>query len=352
MTEKKNDEEMQTTPDLDQAMRDGRITFDGEGPAEAAAPLQPGTLGPDEKTDKGETGKEEEGTKKAEEKPGTEGQEPAPGGKKPDADAAHTKEGDTPSETAFRFKSHPEAERGYKELQGRTTKAEQRAKDAEDELNRIKNADQIKADKDVAKAKIVDFATERKAQALTAIDELDPEDPEYRKNAAKILSTADIDIFDHYREHGTKAPATAAEEKPVRGKPAGDTPADDQVDEVYRYTQGKITDEGLEPTDPLFWTFAREAPVTDAKGERTPLDTQIAWAVSQTKLYHEKIQAKTKEADEAASKRRVLQKQEQDIPLGRTTMGGGETPAGKTAETDKSVSLADAVESALEQRRL
>lgn len=375
MEKEKTDEGTQTTPDLDQAMREGRIPFDGGDPANAAAPLLPGTPGPDDGEKKGEeaaaagkekTGEEEDGkgAKKVED-PGAKVEEkkeiPAvvkkpPEDEKPEEIAARIKKEDTPPETAFRFKNHPEAEKGYRELQGRTTRAEKRAKDAEDELNRVKNAERIQEEQAAAKATLVNYVAERRAQALEEIDALDPEDPAYRKNAATCLAKADTDIFDRYREQEDQRPGAAAAEAAATktGKETAAPVDQQQHQEVYRYAQEKITEEGLDPDDPLFWIYAGQAPIADEKGGRADLDTQIAWAVSQTKLYHDKIQAKTKAAGDEETRERVRKKQEQELPLGRTSPGGGAKPGGKAADADadKPVSLADAVESALEQRRL
>jgi len=336
---KKIDEETQITSDLDQAMREGQQTFDGGDSEGAAAPLITGTPGPDEKTDEE---KEEGKEKPAGEKTATEEETP-------EEIAARTKKEDTPSEPAFRFKDHSEAEKGYRELQGRTTKAEQRAKAVEDELNRVKNADRIKAEAETLRATIVDFAATRRAQALEEIDALDPEDKEYRKKAATCLSQADIDIYEHYQTHGRSTPPVITTKETSAGE------GDDNVEigKGRKYVQEKIVDEGFDANDPLFWQYAGHAPITDEKGRPTTLDTQIQWAVSQTKQYHDSIRTKLKTEEEARVAETVRKKQAADLPLGRGTPGGG-TPAGKpaTVQEDKPVSLSDAIEFAQDRRRL
>jgi hypothetical protein len=336
---KENNEEMQNTSDLDQAMKDGQITFDGGDSETAAAPLIPGASGPDDnKTDEETHEQETPADKKA-----------AATDETPEEIAARIKKEDTPPETDFRFKTHSEAEKGYRELQGRTTKAEQRAKTVEDELNRVKNADRIKAEAEAAKASIIDYAATRRAKALEEIDALDPEDKEYRKKAATCLSQADIDIYDHYQTHGRRAPAALAEaEAETVGSDAGI-----DVENVTKYVQEKIVADGFDANDPLFWNYAGHAPITDEKGRPTTLDTQIQWAVSQTKQYHENIRTKLKTEDEARVADTVRRKQAADLPLGRGTSGGGTaTGKGSVAQEDKPVSLSDAVEFASERRRL
>ncbi len=329
---KKTNEEMQTTPDLDQAMKDGQITFDGENTENAAAPFIPGTPGPEEKPEE-----------KEEEKPEA---KIAPEGESPEEIAARTKKEDMPPETDFRFKNHPEAEKGYRELQGRTTKAEQRAKAVEAELDRIKNADRIKAETEATRATIVDFAATRKAQALEAIDALDPEDTEYRKKAATCLSQADIDIYEHYQTHGRIAPA----ETETQAKTDSDTV---EMEPARDYVKKQIVGEGFDENDPLFWQYAARAPITDEKGMPTTLDKQIEWAVLQTKQYHNSIRTKLKTEEETRVAADVRKKQEADLPLGRGT-SGGRTTGGRNAteEEDKPVSLSDAIEFAQDQRRL
>jgi hypothetical protein len=340
-------EEMQTTPDLEQAMREGQQTFDGGIPETAAAPLIPGTTGPDEKKD---AEREEEqipaGGKK------TAAGEAAPTEEEtPEQIAARTKKEDTPPETAFRFKDHSEAEKGYRELQGKATKAEQRAKAVEDELNRVKNAEKIAAEKVAARATIIDFAATRRAQALEEIDGLDPEDKEYRKKAATLLSQADIDIYDHYQTHGrTAQPAAPATPETVAVE--GSAPV--EVEKVTKYVQEQLVAEGFDANDPLFWQYAGDAPINDEKGKPITLDMQIKWAVSQTKQYHDNIRTKLKSEDEARVTEEVRKKQAADLPLGRGTPGGGGTSAGKgaKAEEENPVSLSDAIDFAQDRRRL
>lgn len=343
--EKENNEGTQTTSVLDQALKDGQSTFDGQTPPDGAAvPLAPGNTDPDE-------GKEEKARAEAEAAKAA--------GKKDGEGAPENKEGDTPPGTAPRFKTHEEAERGYRELQGKTTKAEQRAKDLAEELDRIKNADRLRAEAEAEREKVIDYAAERRAQALEAIDELDPEKPDYRKEAAKILSKADIDIYEHYQQRGTKPPADegAAAEKgtgdqaAAAGAAAGQDP---EMEKVVGFIQEKIAGEGLEKDDPLFWQYAGQAPITDKQGRPTKLEDQIRWAVEQTKQYHERIQAKRTKEEEDRAAEETRRRQSAEIPLGRGTAGAGAPAAGgkPAAEEAKPLSLSDAIDLAQERRRL
>jgi len=330
---KENNEEMQITPDLDQAMREGQPTFDGEHSNDvAAAPLIPGNPGPDDNM----------------------GEEAAETAAKKDGEISEeitdrTKKEDTPPDAGFRFRDHPEAEKGYRELQGKATKAEQRAAAAEAELNRVRDAEKIKAAAEATRATIVDFAANRRAQALEEIDALDPDDKEYRKKAATVLSQADIDIYDHYQTHGRTAPAAARPEPAAREEDA----ATREVETVTRYVQERIVAEGFGADDPLFWQYASRAPIADAQGKPTSLDTQIQWAMSQTKQYHDSIRTKLKSEEENRVAEEVRKRQITSLPLGRGTPGGASTPGGSAVSQSASpVSLADAIDFAQDRRRL
>ncbi len=343
---KNSNEDMQTTPDLDQAMREGQQTFDGGDPDTAAAPLIPGSTGPDDTT----TDDEPNATDKGEDLPA--GDTTKADGETPEEIAARTKKGDMLPETGFRFKDHTEAEKGYRELQGRTTKAEQRAKAVEEEMYRLQNADRLRAEAAAARATVIDYAATRRAQALEEIDGLDPEDKEYRKKAATLLSQADIDIYERYQTQGRTAPAATPAQETERNAAAAEAPPVDTA-KVTKYVQEKLVAEGYEANDSLFWSYAGHAPQKDEKGMPTLLDDQIQWAMSQTKQYHESIRAKLKTEEEARVTEGVRKKQAADLPLGRGTSGAG-TSAGKgaTAQDDKPVSLADAVDFAQDRRRL
>jgi hypothetical protein len=336
---KVNDEGMQNTSDLDQGLKDGQITFAGEPPEDVAAPVITGTPDPDKKGDEGE----EKGKEKPED-------EKTAGEETPEEIAVRTQKEDISPESDFRFKTHSEAEKGYKELQGRTTKAEQRAKAVEEELNRVKNAERIKAEAAATRATIIDYAATRRAKALEEIDALDPDDADYRKKAATCLSQADIDIYEHYQTHGrSEAPSPTAVDTT-----AGDEPPAADAENVTKYVQEKIIAEGFEATDPLFWQYAGHAPITDEKGRPITLDAQIQWAVSQTKQYHENIRTKLKAEDEIRVAEEVRKKQAADLPLGRGTSAGakGADKGPAAAQEDKPVSLSDAVEFAQDRRRL
>ncbi len=346
---KKTEEGSQITPDLDGMMTEGRAIFDGSLPpdieAGAALVVRPGLPGP---------GKEEEEAGGAPlaapknaggEKPG----ENVPGAET-ETDPNKTKEDKLP-DAELRFKSHEEAEKGYRHLQGEKTKAEQRAAAAEEELERIKKAEQLKEKAAQKKTEMVKNAAARRKQALDEIDALDPEAADYRDKAADILARADLDVWEHLRADGTTRQPTEAEKKAVDKMPAGD--GDDKgAEELVTTIQERIAKEGLDKEDELFWMYAGQAPERDGQGKPLDLEGQLAWAITKTKEYHNKFQKAAKSETEKEAVEKSRKKQGEELPLGtgaRIVTGG---PGADKAGEDKPVSLADAVEAAMEQRRI
>ena len=333
--EVKTNEEKQNTPDLDQMMLEGHPAFTGEPlPLEGdAVPGIDGTAGPDEKGNVDQPG-EKTPEELAAEQAATEA-----------AAGARKNKEDKPPETEPRFKSHEEAERGYKELQGKTTKAEQKAAELAAELDRIKNAGNAEAARTQTRANLITFATNRRKKALAEIGALDPDAADYEDQSSRILGEVDIDILEYRESLPNKKPAEAAT------KPTVATPATDDPGTVAKYVQDLIVkpEIGLEKDDPLFWTFAGQAPIADADGKPILIDDQIKWAVEKTKSYHNKLRGDNpaQREQEAAARSRNLQ--EQDLSLGR---GGARTVITDRAAEGKPVSLADAIDGALEQRRL
>ena len=62
-----------------------------------------------------------------------------------------------------------------------------------------------------------------------------------------------------------------------------------ETEKVTKYVQKKLVADGFDANDSLFWSYASHAPITDEKGKPTTLDTQIQWAVSQTKQYYNSV---------------------------------------------------------------
>lgn len=382
-------EEKQNTPDLSLLMAEGRPVFGGATPAGDAEPVKPALPGPDaaekaaaeaekaaaaeaEKTVEAEKAAAAEKEKTAEaEKADTVEKAAAAGkvaGKEGEEEAVPIKKEDTPLEPAPRFKSHEEAEKGYREVQGKATKAEQRAADLEKENLALKEArDQEKAEKElkaaqaVSRTKVLEFGKARKKKALEAIDALDPDDPEYRDKAADLLTQADIDIYENYRQNQQATPAKPPGEKKPAGEEApavkakdGEEP--DEKAQAREHLLGKVKNAGLAADDELFWLFAVQSPSVDEEGKRIEFDRQIEWALERTKNYNSKQEAKIKESIEKTAGEKGRKKQEEDLPLGRggspAGPGAHETGKDKPAEEKKPFGLNDAMDFALSARRL
>ncbi|MFH1158464.1 MAG: hypothetical protein V1721_06235 [Pseudomonadota bacterium] len=394
-------EEKQNTPDLSQMLAEGRPVFAGTtSNAADAEPGKPALPGPDaaekaaaaeakktaaaeaEKTAAAEAEKtaaaeaEKTAAAEAEKTAAAEAEKAATAeaektaaagkiaGKEGEDSAALKKKEDTPPETALRFKSHEEAERGYKEVQGKATKAEQRASDLERENLALKEErDREKAEKErktaqaAARTKVLEYGKTRKKQALEAIDKLDPDDPEYRDKAADLLTQADLDIYENYRQNQPAPPA----EKPPGEKEAPGTKAKtdappDEKETAREHLLGRIKAADIAEDDELFWLFVSQTPSVDEEGKRIDFDRQIDWALERTKTYQSKQEAKIKVSIEKVAGEKGRKKQEEEIPLGRggnpAGPGAPETGKEKTAEEQKPFGLNDAMDFALSSRRL
>ncbi len=289
---------------------------------------------------------EEEGGEAAagEEAPAAEG---APSGEEAPAAAG---EAAVPKED--RFASQEAAEEGYRNLQAKHTKAEQ-------ELARYKEAERKKREADTraeqGKAfadQVREFSKEKNAEALQKIDDLDPDDFDddaaYNARVAEIWADKDSEVaaFMHAppaaeRPSGEEAPAGEGE-APAGGEDAAGAQA--TWDDVVATAQAQ--DQGFDTQDPAFISYCRMAPKEGEDGKELPFEDQVAWAVNQTKDYHQRLVRGTAAERSEGHQRR-------NAPMGR----GGSPPGGPAGGTGgkgapQPVSLDDAVSGALESRRL
>lgn len=339
------DLEQQTTPDLDTALMEGLDVFDG-APVDAA---------------EGEPAATVASSPAAEKTTPEPGQAPTVATPLQGTAAERTPGGPAATPSA-RFKSHDEAEEGYRHLQREKTAAEARAKVLEAELLQIKNAERRREDETREDEEFLDFATQRHLQALADIDALDPDAPDYRKQVAACWAKSQRDIR---RWQGAGAPSGTERQAPgepetTRGAQpqaqTGQAPGaaglppdgDDGVARVRAYANEFIVREGLPENDPLFWVFAANAPTNDDKGQPLPLDDQIRWAMGQTRNYHASILAANRQHQETEAAARAREAAERSMPLGRS----GAAPPAPSGEPERPLSLSDALDSAMEQRRL
>lgn len=318
-------EPTQTTPDLDVIMKEGLKQFDIP-PEESKPTVEPIS---------------EAGTG------------PAAAVTKEKEDAAPAPATTAAAETA-RFKSHDEAEKGYKNLQSELTRVNQQNKELTGKLTAKEQSDQQKLDIETATQEFETFATDLRTKLLNEIDALDPDDKDYRTKVAAAQARADRILA----TAGQKL--TAAAKTPTTPAPAAPAPnAEKQTDnakptaeQITAYVREKIVtpENGLDKDDVLFWTYAAQAPVKNEAGKDMTLDEQIQWSVEQTKQYHSAITPpidKSKIIADAAKIAAANQKRE--MPLGG---GGNAAPARTEGDDNIQVSLSDAVDAANNLRRL
>lgn len=319
-----NDKE--TTLDLNQVMDEGMDKFQGEL-NEAAQETEDGSQ------ETGDGSQEETITPKP-----TDEASP-PEGQKQEADETGTREdaekpADQGKDKGFRFKSQDEAESGYRHLQAKTTRIEQEAARLRADLKKVQDSEERKEKQEEQDKELLEYMTERHEQALTDIDDLDPDDAEYRKDVSRIWATKDVDIDVKRRAQGVE----------VEGQETEGQKKTDVWDDVT--TSAKAAD--IDPEDDYFRMICTFAPTEDVEGKPMPFKDQIAWAITQTKEYHKNQELQFQERQRKAAEKKSEEHQDENLPLGRS-------PAERTnlkPEETRPVTLDDALESALEERRL
>jgi len=326
--------ETETTLDLDSVMRDGMEIFTGEPKADVpeSEPITQTDTEADSPPEDGEAAVAQASDADA-----------AVDTENADADAdAPPAEDETSAKTppepkTFRFKSHEEAERGYRNIQSEKTRAEQKARELEDKLQALTRAEQAKEARGKAEDAFVEFAAERRRKALDAIDALDEEEPEYRKQVARLLAEADRDIhgFDWRQFEAT----------PV------ETPAEAPVNEVGQreMVETMALDAGLnhEADLAMFRMVAGRTPEIDEQGRPMNFENQVHWAINETKALLQ------------SQRERFMERQKQQASEQNARTLAAEAPMGRSAAVptvqDKTVvprSLDDAVQRAMDSRRL
>jgi len=333
-------EEMQTTPDLDRMMTDGRPVFTGAAEPDESASLGPAAvMGP-----------------QAAETPAQNAEPPAaaPAEKPAVAPEKPKPAEETPPAGDYRFKSHEEAEKAYRLLQGKTTKAEQRLKTLEQQIEEDKRRRRDAIATEDSDRQYMEFATERNAKALGEINDLDPEDPEYQKKAAACWARAHLDI----RRFQPKAPEIPED---LQGLPAAtettppEPPAEAAVS-TRRFVETVLEGSkiGISKDDPLFWAYAEQSPSVDKAGKPLPLKDQIWWAVQKTLDYRRRSAGPASGGTPPGPPPgRTFAPSPAGPAAGGQPMGrsGAFRPAASQPQASP-VSLADAVKNALEMRRL
>ncbi len=254
---------------------------------------------------------------------------PAPDSDRDDQPAPEPDPGDTQPEPKpdYRFKDHEEAEKGYKHLQGRATRAEQRAaelqKQLEDYNNRLEaiEADRLKAQETERQKSYQRWYTERTEAAIKNIENLDPTSPTYHREVAQQWADLALDAQQKAAEV-----QQASAPPPTAPQPPGPPPAPEpDPTEVLQAVEAA----GIDPNDPLFRSYAQMAPPDKE------LSDQIQWVKTKMNDY---LASKT-----ASARQRTAQ------PM---TRSGSGKPESEPPEAAKEYSFGDVLDTAVDSRRL
>jgi len=343
MAEKVKDEE-QTTLDLDKVMEDGQVKFDGElkeaaaTPGETSEPVKTDAAEKKEKEEKKET---EHPEKKVEEK--KEVEEPV---KEVKEETPTKKEEEKPPEKpevkkeekpAQQFEDHEKAEVGYQTLQNEKTKVDEDLKKSRERIKELEDVEKLKVEREKADKDFNEFAVGKNEDALKAIEELDPDDDDYQKDVAKIWAKKDGEISGFIREHPE-----------ILGTAEGAETVIEETTDAQKHVKELAKKADVDPEDEYFKLICQQAPTEDGEGKPMDFDQQIDWAINKTKnylaLHKQGFHQGLEEAAEAKSKKH----QEEALALAQ---GALEKPATETEEA-KPISLDEAVESSLEERRI
>jgi len=321
------------TFDLDQVIQEGMQQFTGQEavmslPAEGDAGTQGEEDGKDQRTEDGK----ETGTQGTE---GTQGKEKA-------ADQAGKETGDAGAADAKAQERMSELEEENRALKGEKATAEAAAA-------------REKADADFEKS-VEEFSQAENRKALAAIDGLDPdsyETPEkYQEQVAKIWAKKETAVAKHVRVVGSRTEVRDQRAEAGKEQRTEDGGQKSEKEQLWAEV-GKIAKaEELDPADPDFIVFCRQAPETDPSGKPLDLDAQVKWAINETKEFKRlrKIDQESKgiTAEQLAARR---QETEQPMVRGASTVPGTGSFGGAT-EKAQPVSLDDALNFAAQRRTL
>lgn len=256
-----------------------------------------------------------------------------------------------------RFKDHAAAETGYRHLQDQYIKTATELNGLKARLDSLESdkkqaADQVEQERaeqerqEAAakmRAEVVSFGTAKNKEALAAIAQLDPDDAQYNDRVAEIWATTNQAISEHQAglqppaqpEAPPPAPATVA---PPPAAPAIEAPAAPDYTAERLYIDGQCQAAGFAESDPVFRHYAQESAKLLTEGQQVSFQEQVTWAIAQTTKY------------KATQRDQVLQ--EVSMPLGQ----GGRLPVGGPAGGDpgpaRPLTMSDALDSAMESRRV
>jgi hypothetical protein len=331
----------QTTLDLQKAMQAGLVIGDdhpgspsGGGPGDDA-----GRFADDETDPAREPEKDGADNPEPVDEPGEFDADDEDGGGIPDPDFERS----DPAGKDYRFKSQEEAERGYRELQKKLTEISEERKKFREKLAEIEA-------REAESKKVKDLGEKIQGIYDAMYDEvgkLDPDDPEYSKQVARLQADAQTRIFVAQRETeratedagaGSGSPDDSGEGETDDGP--SQVPATNEA-ETYltlfkKEVAPRLAAAKIDSSDPVYLYYADRVGTVDDNGNPVPLARQVEQAIRLTRNYYNK----------RAAKRRS----EQNAPLPR----GGQGPShpAQNSAGQKPVAFADIVNSALETRRI
>ncbi|MEW5736067.1 MAG: hypothetical protein AB1921_14555 [Thermodesulfobacteriota bacterium] len=239
-------------------------------------------------------------------------------------------------EESFRFKDHGAAEQGYRGARQELDRVRRKLADVEKVQKTARDKEAETAAEEQARAK----AQEVYANALTAMDEISSEDPDYKAKVANIWARANFDTAMLARPASpADAPEGGKAKQESQPAPGPETPPEEisSPEEVVRLATEKALSSGISQEDlVVFRGFAGAAPEKDAAGNPLDLSAQIGWAVQQTKEFL------------VGRERRAVANANQ--PLGRVTPHAPAAPA--AADASRTVSIGDALDAAFKARTL
>jgi hypothetical protein len=232
---------------------------------------------------------------------------------------------------SFRFKSHDEAERGYRELQRKMTEIAEERKEFQKKLAEIEA-------KEAESRSIQDLGEKIGGiydRMYEEVGKMDVEDPEYSKKVARLQAEAQTQIVLAQRETARPA-AQVAPSADVPQLPATDV-AEDYRLLFNREVAPRLAAAKVEATDPVYLYYADRVGSVDEQGNAVPLGKQVERAVSLTKTYYNKKAAQQRSRDNA--------------PLQRH---GGFSPThpAQRAQNQAPATFGDIMDAALESRRI
>ncbi len=209
-----------------------------------------------------------------------------------ESEAAQKKE-EPEKRPRYRFKSHDEAERGYREAQSKMTKDSAelaRIKAAYEKLIKEKQARDETERRQKEKEAFQQHVMERRREIYNQIDELDPEADDYTERRAALEAQ-----FEAEARYWEPPPEEASDSAP---EPPPEITSRDR-ERLWKLVEDTARAEGLSVDDPVFLHYQANAPTVDESGRELSFDEQLSRVIEQTKTYHADQAAKTRAAAES-----------------------------------------------------